>query len=379
VICSGKKIKQWIIYSSLLLLISCLACENKNKKETKERPNQKVASDTILVPSGSNLLGKLMEIKALKGDYLPQFRVTGIVRVIPNQYAEIAAPFAGRVTKSYIQLGQLVRVGSPIFEIQSPSFFEAQKEYFDAKNAFRHSEQNLARQQDLYKNGVGVKKELEAAEIELEIRKTALHNAAAALKIFNINPEELVLGQPLVIRSPIAGEVVENKIVIGQYLKEDAPPIALIAELSKIWIGAQIKEKDLFLLQDLQEVEIEIPAFTNHLLKGKIFHVSELLDEATRSVQVIIECENTQRRLRPGMYVNVQFTLKSRQNIQIPAKAILQQQDQTYVFVKCGPNQYARRNVQLGPSNGEKVIIDSGIEEGEIVLSEGAVYLLNAK
>jgi cobalt-zinc-cadmium efflux system membrane fusion protein len=79
------------------------------------------------------------------------------------------------------------------------------------------------------------------------------------------------------------------------------------------------------------------------------------------------------------MYVNVQFTLKSRQNIQIPAKAILQQQDQTYVFVKCGPNQYARRNVQLGPSNGEKVIIDSGIEEGEIVLSEGAVYLLNAK
>ncbi|MCS6905115.1 MAG: efflux RND transporter periplasmic adaptor subunit [Bacteroidia bacterium] len=363
----------------MLFVISHFACEKKGTNENFDKPFLQVQEDTIRLLPGSNLLGRLKEIKIQEISYSPTFRVTGIVRVIPNQYAEIAAPFAGRITKSYVQLGQFVQVGAPIFEIQSPDFFEAQKQYFDAKSAYRHAEQNFARQQDLYKNGVGVKKELEAAETELEIHKTALHNAAAALKIFNVNPESLVLGQPLTIRSPIAGEVVENKIVLGQYLKEDAPPIVLIAELSKIWIAAQIKEKDLSLLQNLQDVEIEIPTFSDYPLKGRIFHISKLLDETTRSVQVIIECDNTQRHLRPGMYVNVKLIQKLQRAIQVPATSVLQQQDKNYVFVKCGPNQFVRRKVVTGAHSGENIIIESGLSVGEWIVSEGAIYLLNAK
>ena len=78
----------------------------------------------------------------------------------------------------------------------------------------------------------------------------------AALKVFQINPDEMALGQPLIVRSPIAGEVVKDRIVIGQYMKEDAEPVAVIADLSKVWVVAHVKEKDLSLIQALDEVEI---------------------------------------------------------------------------------------------------------------------------
>jgi len=184
---------------------------------------------------------------------------------------------------------------------------------------------------------------------------------------------------PLVVVSPIQGEVVTNNIVMGQYLKEDAPPIAVIAELSKVWIAGQVKEKDIRFLQNLTSVEVNISALPDKKIMGKIYHINEIVNEETRSVEVLVECENDDRLLKPGMFVNVKFINTVEKKVFVPAKAVLQFNDKNYVLVQTSRNQYVKRYVETGITENDKIQILNGLKPGETIISEGAFYLLDAK
>jgi cobalt-zinc-cadmium efflux system membrane fusion protein len=366
-----------ILIKAIALLTLLSACRNNSSQQ--EAANYTKEGNVIFLKENANIKSRIKVEKVLIEDFRLELVVAGIVRSIPNNYAEIAPPFAGRILKSYVRLGQKVEPGSPIFDMSSPDYFNAQKEYFDAKQGFKQAELNLKRQQDLLKNGVGVQRELEEAETDFATKKSALENAAAALLIFNINPENTVLGQPLVVRSPIKGEIVDNKIVIGQYLKEDAAPIAIVAELSKVWIVGQVKEKDIRFIHGLDEVQVNIAAFPDRIIKGKVYHVNEIVDEETRSVQVLIECDNKDRYLKPGMYVTVRFIDTPKPAILINSKAVLQMNDHQFVYVQVGIDQYEKRKIETeGTSNG-KVVVKSGLISGDMVVSEGGIYLLELK
>lgn len=86
-------------------------------------------------------------------------------------------------------------------------------------------------------------KEVEEAEVNYELKKKDYENALAALKVFQIEPDQLVLGQPMIVRSPISGEIVKNNIVIGQFMKDDADPVAVVADLNEVWVAANVKER----------------------------------------------------------------------------------------------------------------------------------------
>jgi cobalt-zinc-cadmium efflux system membrane fusion protein len=361
------------------LVLSALLSACKNNSSEQDAANYTLDGNIISLKENANIKSRIKVEKVEVEDFRLELVVAGIVRSIPNNYAEIAPPFAGRILKSYVRLGQRVEPGSPIFEISSPDYFNAQKEYFDAKQEFKQAELNLKRQQDLLKNGVGVQRELEEAETDFATKKSTLENAAAALRIFNINPENTVLGQPLVVRSPIKGEIVDNKIVIGQYLRADAPPIAIVAELSKVWIAGQVKEKDIPFINELDEVQVNIATFPDRIIKGKVYHVNEIVDEDTRSVQVLIECDNKEHDLKPGMYVTVRFIDTPEPAILINTKAVLQMNDHQFVYVQVGKDQYEKRKIETeGTSNG-KVVVKSGLKSGEMIVSEGGIYLLELK
>jgi cobalt-zinc-cadmium efflux system membrane fusion protein len=361
------------------LVLSALLSACKNNSSEQDEANYTVDGNIISLKENANIKSLIKVEKVAAEDFRLELVTAGIVRSIPNNYAEIAPPFAGRILKSYVRLGQKVEPGSPIFEMSSPDYFNAQKEYFDAKQEFKQAELNLKRQQDLLKNGVGVQRELEEAETDFATKKSALENAAAALRIFNINPENTVLGQPLIVTSPIKGEIVDNNIVIGQYLKEDAAPIAIVAELSKVWIVGQVKEKDIRFIHELDEVQVNIAAFPDRIIKGKVYHVNEIVDEDTRSVQVLIECDNKEHDLKPGMYVTVRFIDTPEPAILINSKAVLQMNDHQFVYVQVGKDQYEKRKIETeGTSNG-KVVVKSGLKSGEMVVSEGGIYLLELK
>lgn len=230
----------------MLLLPAMVLCScNSNKQDDEVAIAVTLRGDTIQIGDKSPILSRLKTDVVKKEAYRPEFTTSGVVRAIPSDYAEIASPFAGRISKSFVRLGQKVMPGSPVFEISSPSFFETGKGYYQAKQEMELALKSLKREKDLLQNKVGVQKELEEAEVNYELKKKDYENAVAALKVFQIDPEELVLGRPLIVRSPIAGEVVTDRIVIGQYIREDAEPVAVIANLDKVWVAAHVKEKDM--------------------------------------------------------------------------------------------------------------------------------------
>lgn len=218
----------------LLLAGAVCACARSSKSGETTTPQVRVDNDIIAVAPGSPVLERLTTGKVTATPYRATFTTSGMVQAIPARYAEIATPFAGRIVKSFVRLGQKVVQGSPIFEISSPSFFDTGKAYYQAKQEMELALKSLNREKDLLKNHVGVEKEVEEAEVNYELKKKDYENAVAALKVYQIDPGTMVLGQPLVVRSPIAGEVVKDNIVLGQYIKEDAGPLALVADLSKV-------------------------------------------------------------------------------------------------------------------------------------------------
>ncbi|MCL8000981.1 efflux RND transporter periplasmic adaptor subunit, partial [Brucella sp. 21LCYQ03] len=166
------------------------------------------------------------------------------------------------------------------------------------------------------------------------------------------------------------------QIVIGQYLKEDAEPIAIVAGLSKIWIVSQVKEKDIYHIRAMDQVEVQVSGIPGKSISGKIFHINEMVDEDTRSVEILIECDNTDRTLKPGMYATVHYKDVPIQSIIIPSKAIFQQEENQYVFVQIEKNKYQKRKVETADTTDSNVVILSGLENGEIIVNDGGIYLI---
>lgn len=363
--------KQIILFVLVIFLMSC-----KTKNNTPQNNNISSESGFIEVSANSNLKEKIKVHEIQQELYRTDVSTFGIVQAIPNNYAELAAPFAGRVTRSFVKLGQHVAKDEPVFEICSPSYYDACKMYYQSEQEMDLAEKNLKRQQDLYKNGVGIQKDLEEAEVNFELYKRDYENTIAGLRVFKVEPENIELGKPLIIRSPIAGNIVANTIVMGKYLKEDADPVAIVAELNKVWIVAQVKEKDIMSIHESEEIEIHSAASPNKSISGTIYHISDLMDEETRSIQVYIECDNEQHVLKPGMYVSVRFIEQPQQKVLIPSASVFQEEEQSFVFVEKGNDQYTKCNVDVTGASDDRLLLNSGLELGEKIVVEGGYYLL---
>ena len=364
-------------FTTLLLSLSCgagLLTGCRHHAETTESLSYKAEGDTVRL-SGNGWDNCLMFADVTPVTYSREIVTAGTVQPIPTQYANIAPPFAGRVVKSCVRMGQAVKRGEPLFEITCPDFTAAQKDFFQAKSACDLARKDLTRKKDLTRNGVSSQKELEEAQNILLIAEKDFENAQAALRVYQVDDlGAMVLGQPLVVRAPVSGTLVENNIVTGQYLKDDSDPIAVVADLSKVWVSAQVKEKDIRFIQDGDSLEIEVAAFPDSRIKGIVKHVEDAVDEGTRSIRVLSECGNDNERLKIGMYATVYFHGRPRQAPQIPETALLQGIDGSYVYVRAAPGIFVRRPVEVETTSRGKAIVRKGLQAGETVISEGGYY-----
>lgn len=366
------------IYMKTILLCSVslfiLSCHDP-KPETSQKESLVIKDGLVTIPENDPVVKKITTEAVKETDYSSSITSVGTIETIPTNYAEIASPFSGRVIRSFVRIGQRVNAGSPLFEVVSPDYFSIQKEYVDASNDAKLAEKNYKRQQDLVKHGVGIQKELEEVETEYKNKKSSLSTISSALKVYNSKGA----GGSLIIRAPISGEVISNTIVNGQYLKEDAEPVVIIAELSKVWITGEVKEKDIRFIHTGDPVSVQINTYPDLTITGKVYHINELLDEATRSIKVLIECNNPDKKLKPGMFASLTYSTHSEKAILIPSSALLQQGDSQYVWIKTRGNQFSKRTVTVGESSEKTVRITSGLTSGQILMSKGGIYMPDTK
>ena len=372
-----KKINYTVMSNRLFILagLCILLASCKQNDTAQEGAEVQYNGDTIVVKESSPILEHLVIESVEPRDFSAGFKTVGTIRPVSGKYAEIAPPFSGRITKSFVELGRRVNAGAPVFELSSSEFFEAVKAYFAAQSANEVAQTNYSRQKELEANGVASKKELELARNEANISAQEWEQAKATLRIFNIDANSLQMGQALKVVSPIAGEVVKYDITIGSYVKEDADPLAIIADLSTVWVTALVKERNFGTIKKGEQVEVFTDAHPDQAIPGTIYHVGEMLDVETRSLEVIIACDNADRQLKPGMFCKVHFLNSPTKSIVLPATAIMQEQENDYVLIEASKGKYLRRKVETETVSIDEVVVLGGINQGENVVAKGGIYL----
>ena len=361
-----------VFWGGVLFLSLFSAC--KNVEENQPEASYKFVGDTVYV-SNKRLLEEKIKFTAAKTEMVTREVVTaGTIQAIPTQYAYIAPPFAGRVVSSHIKLGEHVTKNKALFEIISSDFTTAQKEFLQAESDLLLAKNNMKRQEDLKSNGVASQRELEEASNELFLAEKEYENAYTALQVYQTDPKTMKLGQPLVIRAPIEGEVIENNIVTGQYLTSEAEQVAIIADLSKVWVVAQVKEKDIRFIHKGDKMDIFVASLSGEPIVGEVYYIDESIDPETRSIRVLSICDNDDRHLKLGMYATVHFFDQPNPYIVVPEKAILQGEDSSYLFVKVGEGKLYKTPVTVISTQNNKAVIAGPINDGDIIVGEGGYY-----
>lgn len=368
-----KKVVLLGIVFSIVAFVSCNS--NNSQNESAEIIYN---GDSVTINSTSPICKKIKVVTVTEEQFSDEFRTVGTAQAETGKYAEVCTPFDGRVTNALVHLGSKVSAGQGLFEMSSSDFLETSKEYFQAVNNYEKAEADYQRKKTLFEHGLTAQRELDEAFAEADNARKDKESAEATLRVYNMNPSSIKMGQPLRVCSPISGEVVASNITTGKFIKADDEAIATIADLSTMWVNALIKERYISTVTLGGQAEIFTEADNENVIWGKVINVGSIVDEETRSVQVLLSCDNADRKLKHGMYVSVHFMSEPHPAIVLPSTAVFQGEQSSYVFVATDkPNTYIRRQVQVSTSSddNQKICVRRGLNPGERVISDGGIYL----
>jgi Cu(I)/Ag(I) efflux system membrane fusion protein len=293
-------------------------------------------------------------------------RASGRVEIDESRTTTVTAKFEGYIERLHVNTtGQPVGRGQPLFEVYSPELVSAQREYAIAAQ------------------GVG---QLNAAGSEAQAAMQQLADSSLQrLKNWDISDEQIkALAQSgkakrtLSFRAPVAGIVTEKKAVQGMRFMP-GEMLYQIADLSAVWVQADVFEQDIAAVGVGQKAKIRINAYPGEVFEGRIAYVYPTLKAETRTVPVRIELANPKGRLKPAMYAEVEIPVAgSASVVTVPNSAVIDSGKRQVVIVQLGEGRFEPRPVKLGARGGEFVQVLEGVREGEMVVSS-ANFLIDAE
>lgn len=312
----------------------------------------------------------------------------------------VLTPFSGRVVRLIAKIGDLVKRGDPLFEIDSPEVVAPQNDFIAALATLNkaRAQLNLAqivekRQRDLYegravplKDFQQAQADLSAAQNDMRAAETALEAVRNRLRILGMTDaqitelqEKRAINRATPIFAPIDGTVVARKVGPGQYVRNDTgDALYTIADLSSMWLKAQIPETEIPAVRLGQDVEVKVAALPDRVFKARITAVDATSDAAIRRLIVRSEIANPDGALKSEMFATFRIaTGESVAQPAVPVDAVIREGEVASVWVEKAEMLFARRIVQIGVEQDDRVQIRSGLAVGERVVSRGAIFVDN--
>lgn len=289
----------------------------------------------------------------------------------------IYPPFAGRVTAIRADLGQSVKAGTPLALLASPDFGQAQAETAKAQAGQQLAQQALARQRELFDAGIVARKELEQAEAEATAARAEYARAAARTRLYG---GTAAVNQQLPITSSIAGVVVERHLNPGQELRPDqagpdTPALFVITDPATLWVQIDAREGDLASLRPGDSFTLQVPAYPGESFAGRVTATADAIDPNTRTIKVRGLVPNADRRLKAEMLATAHISQNRSSGVVVPASAVVLGDNRHAVFVQREPGVFERRTITLGHEGPRDVVITSGLQAGEQVVTQNVLLL----
>jgi membrane fusion protein, heavy metal efflux system len=308
----------------------------------------------------------------------------GAVDFDNDQATSVLAPFSGPVSRLVVALGAQVKKGDPLAEVDSPDFAAAIGTYRKALATAKTDRRLADLDKDLIEHHGVSAREAEQAETDAVNAEADRDAALQALVSLNVNPQtikDIQDGRPNlrpagIIRSPIAGTVVEKLITPGELLGAGTTPCFTVANLSRVWVMAQVFGSDLasVSLGDSADVITGIDAKN---FSGRVDNISALVDPDTRSVIVRVVAENPGDFLKKQMYVRVRIQAHQESTgLLVPVSAILRDDENLpFVYLTQSDGGFARQHVTLSYRAGDQFDIAAGLKAGDQIVIDGGIFV----
>lgn len=371
-----------------------MAHESEGSHDTGPGPDREHGHAAALDPEG----GAVLRIRA---EMLRDLRVTtgqvaarpggdgvialGEIRVDEGAYAEVGPPVEARVVGLLASVGDRLRAGQPLVELQSAELGRARAAFLSAQARALAATKQAERKRGLLQDRIVSEREAQEAEADRTSAEAELRAARAALQALGVpTPEgesgiETTDASRFLLRSPIAGTVLTRTAVRGREADPDEP-LYRVADLSKVWMIAQAFERDAVRVHEGAEVTVRLPALPGREFRGRVDLIGQEVETGSRTLPVRVVLENPDGALRPGMSASAWLPLGDGAGpvVAVPAASLQRVKDGWHVFVPRGDGAFEMRPVGRGRDLGGEVEVLSGLEPGETVVVDGA-FLLKAE
>jgi len=309
---------------------------------------------------------------------------TGTVAFNQNHSTQVLSPISGPVSRILVNVGSRVSRGEALANVSSPDFAAAVSALRKAEATARNARRIADLDAQLFKNDAIARRDYEQAQTDAINAEADRDSAIQQLRSLGVDDSTInevrenhsVPNLGGVIRAPIAGTVVEKLISPGQLLQSTTPCFT-VADLSDVWVYANVFEADLASVHLGDMADISTGG--GQTLTGRVDNIAAVVDPNTRAVAVRIDVANPGEVLKRDFYVHVQLHSHAPvQGILVPVSAILRDdQNLPFVFVTKPDGSFERRRVDLGSRLGDRQEIRSGLSAGDSIVVEGALFLQN--
>lgn len=308
---------------------------------------------------------------------------TGTVSFDNDQATTVLAPVSGPVSRLVVSLGAKVRVGDILATVASPDYATAistyRKAVVTAKNARRIADltEQLSHNNLSRREVEQAQTDAANAEADREAALEQLHSLGVdAVTIQALQDNRPVLDGAGIIRSPIAGTVVEKLITPGQLLQAGTTPCFTVADLSKVWVMANLFESDLAFVEEGDPAEV-LTSASPIKLSGTVNYISAIVDPNTRAIGVRVVAKNPKGILKKQMYVRVLIRSRREQTgLLAPVSAVLRDDENLpFVYLANADGSFSRQRITLGNRVGDRYETTAGLTAGDQVVVEGGLFL----
>lgn len=324
-----------------------------------------------------------IEVQAVKNEPFPIHReFPATVQANENELAEVTTLIRGRVVEVSVDVGKDVKRGERLALLGSADLGVAEGAYLKAAAKQHEAQLVYERATDLHQHRAISLAEVQRREAEMKTARAEAREASHRLALLGVPTQEIrrlerdqTIRSDVAIRAPFAGRVIMRNITRGEVI-ETSQKCFTIADLSEVWVVGSVPEKDVRFIRPDQTVEVVVAAYPHMLWSGKITHLGDVLDPATRTMRLRVTVNNPDRILKPEMFATVQvYAVPAQELLAVPSAAVQRDGVGKIVFVRRGEDRFELRRVLLGDEQGERVAVLEGLRQGEEVVVKGAFAL----
>jgi len=300
---------------------------------------------------------------------------------------QVFTPYQGRIIGLFAEVGDDVEKGKTLFTVASPDLLQAEQTLIAAAGVLELTTRNLARLKELYVTRAISQKDLEQAASDQQTAEGALRAGRDSVRLFGKTEGEIdqIIAQrkadpTLVVPSPITGRITARNAAPGLLVQPGNPPAPYsVADVDTMWMLANVAEADSPAFRVGQEVKVKLNAFPGREFEGKITTIGAMVDPNTRRVLVRSEVKDPQHELRSGMFGTFVIRIGDPvRSVAVPLAGVVREGDGTEtVWVTADRRHFTKRTVKIGLEHeGYRQIVE-GLQVGELVATEGAIFLSN--